>query len=236
MRKPTKLEYGQRWREPKRPSVRYSATFQFEGERGTGVDRFGWGGPVGTVGLHQRWHHGTDRKWLPEDVILRDWTYVGRTMTAEQFRLCIDFSKRMALNGGYRNTPRRLREEVATETENFWRWNNDEDRPPLWTAWDDGCGDEVSRYLWDAMWNYRGTEAEFERWRERPMQTLFVCSIRSAIDMVVAPSAGVAGFTVGDLRRMYPDGIPAWFPDDWKDSRGKHRPLAKMKDSEGIWL
>lgn len=42
------------------------------------------------------------------------------------------------------------------------------------------------------------------------------CCIRAGLDMAVAPSAGVVGFTAGDLRRMYPRGVPKWVmpPDE----------------------
>lgn len=40
------------------------------------------------------------------------------------------------------------------------------------------------------------------------------CCLRAGIDMVCEPSAGVIGFTAGDIRRMYEDeGVPEWlFP------------------------
>ena len=39
------------------------------------------------------------------------------------------------------------------------------------------------------------------------------CCIRAGIDMACEPSAGVVGFTAGDIRRMYPEGVPDWvFP------------------------
>ena len=39
------------------------------------------------------------------------------------------------------------------------------------------------------------------------------CCIRAGLDFASAPSGGVTGFTAGDVRRMYPEGIPDWvFP------------------------
>lgn len=41
------------------------------------------------------------------------------------------------------------------------------------------------------------------------------CCIRGGLDCASAPSAGVIGFTAGDIRRMYPKGVPDWvFPPD----------------------
>lgn len=36
------------------------------------------------------------------------------------------------------------------------------------------------------------------------------CCLRAGLDFASAPSAGVVGFTAGDLRRMYPEGVPEW--------------------------
>lgn len=39
------------------------------------------------------------------------------------------------------------------------------------------------------------------------------CCIRAGLDLAVKPSAGVAGFTAGDIRTMYPEGVPDWVKD-----------------------
>ena len=36
------------------------------------------------------------------------------------------------------------------------------------------------------------------------------CCVRAGLDTASAPSAGVLGFTAGDIRRMYPEGVPEW--------------------------
>lgn len=39
------------------------------------------------------------------------------------------------------------------------------------------------------------------------------CCLRAGLDFACSPSAGVLGFTAGDIRRMYPEGVPDWvFP------------------------
>lgn len=54
----------------------------------------------------------------------------------------------------------------------------------------------------------------YEQWDDRwggPVH----CCIRAGLDCASAPSAGVLGFTAGDLRMMYPEGVPDWvFPPD----------------------
>jgi hypothetical protein len=57
-------------------------------------------------------------------------------------------------------------------------------------------------------------EHYYEQWDEQwgsPVR----CCIRAGLDCASAPSAGVLGFTAGDVRRMYPEGVPEWvFPPD----------------------
>lgn len=60
------------------------------------------------------------------------------------------------------------------------------------------CG-EIEQ-LWGAQWD--------EQWGG-PVH----CCVRAGLDFAAAPSAGVLGFTAGDVRRMYPEGVPDWvFP------------------------
>ena len=52
----------------------------------------------------------------------------------------------------------------------------------------------------------------YEQWDEQwggPVH----CCIRAGLDFAANPSAGVLGFTAGDIRRMFPEGVPEWvFP------------------------
>jgi len=57
-------------------------------------------------------------------------------------------------------------------------------------------------------------------------------AIRAGLDMVVPDymvSAGVLGFTIGDLREMYPEGLPDWLP-------GFVKPKPETPDDTQIWL
>jgi hypothetical protein len=64
------------------------------------------------------------------------------------------------------------------------------------------------------------------------------CCIRGGLDLIGKPSLGVGGFTVGDIRRMYPEGVPEWvFPEVMVDGDGK--PVGRFEDfpdERGIWL
>lgn len=48
------------------------------------------------------------------------------------------------------------------------------------------------------------------------------CCLRAGIDLAKSPSVGVVGFTVGDLKKMYPEGIPDWLCSKWIDKRTDH--------------
>lgn len=93
---------------------------------------------------------------------------------------------------------------------------------------------------WEDEWWYSiaslATKAEYRRWerlsevgRVDEAEELHrkiidhwtspvICCVRAGMDCAIAPSAGVMGFTAGDLRRMYPEGVPGWVTGDepWK--------------------
>ena len=75
-----------------------------------------------------------------------------------------------------------------------------------------------------------------ERWRS-PV----ACCVRAGLDMASAPSAGVMGFTAGDIRRMYPEGVPAWlFPPGerlyyWMSDK-RNGTFAELSDTAAIAL
>lgn len=67
------------------------------------------------------------------------------------------------------------------------------------------------------------------------------CCVRAGLDMASAPSAGVLGLTKGDLKRMYPEGIPDWvFPPGeqlhyWPGGE-LNGTFAELEDSAGLVL
>lgn len=67
------------------------------------------------------------------------------------------------------------------------------------------------------------------------------CCLRAGIDMACEPTAGVLGFTAGDLRRMFPEGVPAWvFPPDerlkyWLTDK-VNGTFAELPDEAGVLL
>jgi hypothetical protein len=98
----------------------------------------------------------------------------------------------------------------------------------LTTAWDqagkDGfhpC-DYMAEKEYDLMpqwmlFTYNETENEIKAFeaecRERFDEVFFApvrCCVRAGIDLACDPSAGVLGFTIGCIRKMYPEGVPDW--------------------------
>ena len=79
------------------------------------------------------------------------------------------------------------------------------------------------------------------------------CCVRAGMDCASSPSAGVIGFTAGDIRRMYPEGVPDWVKGDeaWDSVPikgivpgvgfvpGEPQPNGKfdeMPDSASLWI
>lgn len=103
------------------------------------------------------------------------------------------------------------------------------DQCPTWIAKRDAlcrC-DELETLLteqWDQQWG-------------GPVR----CCIRAGLDCAAAPSAGVVGFSAGDVRRMYPEGVPDWVfkPDEklyyWLTDV-KNGTFAELPDSMGVVL
>ena len=78
------------------------------------------------------------------------------------------------------------------------------------------------------------------------------CCIRAGFDCAVSPSMGVVGFTAGDLRRMYPKGVPDWVKNgDWEtigvskvapgigfvpEPKGDFHPFDAIPDEASVWI
>lgn len=83
----------------------------------------------------------------------------------------------------------------------------------------------------DGGYQYRQWD---ELWGERVR-----CCIRAGLDLASEPSAGVLGFEICDLRRMYRGNIPAWINDGrWVNDKGEqdYPDLNQGECAVGIWL
>lgn len=80
-----------------------------------------------------------------------------------------------------------------------------------------------------------------EEWSERLFGPVHCC-LRAGLDNASEPSMGVIGFTAGDLRKMYPEGVPDWVTggpghrwEYWPDG-GQNGTFAEMPDNLAIHL
>jgi hypothetical protein len=97
-------------------------------------------------------------------------------------------------------------------------------------------------------WNPHYWSDEYGTVAERRHHEQFVgpvvCCIRAGLDLAVSPSAGVIGYTAGDLRRMYPEGVPDWITGGpghrWSYAMREPPQLngtfAEMPDTATLWL
>ncbi|MFJ2456386.1 hypothetical protein ACIOWK_32580 [Pseudomonas protegens] len=91
---------------------------------------------------------------------------------------------------------------------------------------DDMCvSDIVDNYLWDRRLILERRGETVGR-----LGNQISCCIRAALDIVVAPSAGVIGFTAGDFRRVFDGELPEWV-SGWFEPALTNEVL----DSEKVW-
>lgn len=185
-------------------------------------------------------------------------------MTGEQFERWKDFASRMArtcFTGRRRPTSTWIIEQVDDWFAGLWQreWE-------AWSSWDDGISDAVSewadspaffcptchrrattemRHPGYMRWREGCTCDEieplaYEKWQDQWMGPVYCC-LRAGSDFACEPSAGVIGFTAGDVRRMYPEGVPEWvFPEGerlhyWLTDK-LNGTFADLPDSAGIVL
>ncbi len=78
-----------------------------------------------------------------------------------------------------------------------------------------------------------------DQWAYGPWGGAVSAPVRAAMDMVVG-GCGVIGYTVGDLRRIFPDGIPEWaFPDGEQLETWDGEPVGtihEQPDEQGLVL
>ena len=148
-------------------------------------------------------------------------------MKPTEFDRWKDFARRMAYHGWPEATDER-KAKIAHEVDLFV--DGLEDYISEINDWDGNKGsvyvcDELSMFLSDRGYFHEDPD-RFHRF-----ETQISCCVRSGFDVAVAPSAGVLGFTVGTLRKMYDNEIPEWVAGFFTP------PLTDAaKESDGVWL
>lgn len=144
----------------------------------------------------------------------------------EPFEIWMDFATRM-VDKAIEATPERrtkIREKVIDYIERF------KDYPVV--GWDDKHSD--IGYVCDDFDEWF-SEYYIERqgeWEQSRFLRDIACAVRAGLDAALPDRAqgGVLGFTVGPLRKMYPEGLPEYIIDQFTPS------LSDAKDEEPIWL
>lgn len=166
-------------------------------------------------------------------------------MTPEQFDRWNDFAVRMARHAFPDATPAR-RIKIEASIDGFFSWRerdsaetaaiHDWDNCPPYemngrTYYNPCVGDQVRSHLSDHEHHRYNDRTGHEKECGNRFANQVSCCIRAGLDRASAPSGGVVGFTVGDLRRMYPEGLPGWVID------GYQPPItAETPDDAGVWL
>ena len=83
-------------------------------------------------------------------------------------------------------------------------------------------------------------ERYYEQWEDQ-WGSPVTCCIRAGLDMAGSPSGGVIGFTAGDVRAMYPEGVPEWlFPKEerlvYAMTDVENGTFAELPDEAALWL
>lgn len=143
---------------------------------------------------------------------------------------------------GYKNlTPARIN-KLLEEVENCIEWVVCDGLETV-IDWDDSvkidgircdcAGTRVDDYMWDNRYEfereYKNGNIELVRGR---FGTMLSSCVRAGFDMAVSPSAGVIGFTVGDLRDIFDGTIPGWIAEHFDDPAA----LSGAGRDEGVWL
>lgn len=106
-----------------------------------------------------------------------------------------------------------------------------------WRIIDDWCGTfEVDGYSYCLTDEVRGAferyESHFDRREEAwggKFLTQITCCISAGFSAAVEANGGVIGFDIGDIKRMYPRGLPGWLVQEYEG-------IEKEPDDRPIWL
>lgn len=100
--------------------------------------------------------------------------------------------------------------------------------PGFWFEEDPRAEDQELPEGWEERAEERAELAR-QRWQAQFMGPV-ACCVRAGLDMATVITGGVVGFTVGNLRAMFPGGIPEYV------QRHYPSPLDQAGPQEGLWL
>ena len=149
-------------------------------------------------------------------------------MTEDQYERWKDFSMRMVKTVYHHCTSQR-QVKILENVENFLEYCEYQNDYKKYTDWD-GNGDKeiISSVVDDFFaehrhWNPR-TETEHDYFYRQVS-----CCIRAGFDIAIKPSAGVVGFTCGQVRNMWNGKVPFWVKKEFVD-------FDNIPDEDDVWL
>ena len=202
-------------------------------------------------------------------------------MTNEQYDRWKDFSTRMA-QSCFRGSRRPASSWIIEQVDNWFYWRDFQKDWGNYNSWDQDkyplC-DHVREFFYDlgpritrckrcahycdercplCELDCRCDQIEelaYEQFEDQWMGPIHCC-LRAGIDLACEPSMGVCGFTAGDIRRMYPEGLPEWLLQVFSEYNQSVTPVAVVPgvgfvpevreiepspfetwpDSEHVWL
>lgn len=141
-------------------------------------------------------------------------------MTEEQYERWKDFSTRMVNIVKSAKAKKPSRKQVLENVNFFFdeRMEPDEEWKNV-TSWDytkskgSSPSDHMIELAEDFVPNYWSCGDDKYEAEQKKFCGPVHCCVRAGLDLACNPSAGVAGFTAGNIREMYPDGVPEWVKD-----------------------
>ena len=149
-------------------------------------------------------------------------------MTEKQYERWKDFSMRMAKTVYHHCTSQR-QTKILENINNFFGEREFQDDYKQYTDWDGNGDDEILSSEVDEFfaghrhWNPK-TETAHEGFYNQVS-----CCIRAGFDIAVNQSAGVVGFTCGQVRKMWNGKVPFWVKKEFVD-------FDNIPDEDDVWL
>lgn len=146
------------------------------------------------------------------------------------YEFWMDFATRLIK--AMQRTPERT-EKLLEETRSFI----ESYKGTTLVGWDREKHKETDMYVCDHFDEWFGNSKYHRGYKQTNFLRDIVCAVRAGLDIAVQgmvpkqTSSGVVGFTVGTLRRMYPEGLPGYVKNFFDP------PLTDDdKDEEHVWL
>ena len=147
-----------------------------------------------------------------------------------------DFATRFAQHAWENMTEHRRTRLTEAVTDFIDLYADEEDKAHLHIGWDacqcEECHNIHGDILADRVMEYFDEYYPVKEKDKLCFYDQICCCLRSALNAAGDNNAGVIGFTVGDIRRMYDGVIPEWYATQFKDGRA----VQDASDDEHLWL